>query len=62
LATSLLCLLKRPFLPRLKDNKTYQFVEKRMGNAKNDSSAGLTLALALVPEAVSFAFAVGVDS
>jgi MFS superfamily sulfate permease-like transporter len=46
----------------VKDNKTYQFVEKRMGNAKNDSSAGLTLALALVPEAVSFAFAVGVDS
>jgi MFS superfamily sulfate permease-like transporter len=46
----------------VKDNKTYQFVEKRMGNAKNDSSAGLILALALVPEAVSFAFAVGVDS
>jgi SulP family sulfate permease len=38
-----------------------QFVEKRLGNAKDDILSGLTVALALVPEAVAFAFVAGVD-
>ncbi len=37
------------------------FVEKRLGNAKDDILSGLTVALALVPEAVAFAFVAGVD-
>jgi len=38
-----------------------EFVKKRMANAKNDILSGLTVALALVPEAVAFAFVAGVD-
>ncbi|MFC5044505.1 SulP family inorganic anion transporter [Aquimarina hainanensis] len=38
-----------------------EFVRKRMANAKNDILSGLTVALALVPEAVAFAFVAGVD-
>jgi SulP family sulfate permease len=45
----------------MKDSKTFQFVEKRIGNAKDDILSGLTVALALVPEAVAFAFVAGVD-
>jgi len=37
------------------------FIRKRMANAKNDIFSGLTVALALVPEAVAFAFVAGVD-
>ena len=37
------------------------FIRKRAGNAKNDILSGLTVALALVPEAVAFAFVAGVD-
>ena len=38
-----------------------EFIRKRAKNAKNDILSGLTVALALVPEAVAFAFVAGVD-
>lgn len=38
-----------------------EFVRRRVANAKNDILSGLTVALALVPEAVAFAFVAGVD-
>ena len=37
------------------------FILKRSANIKNDIFSGLTVALALVPEAVAFAFVAGVD-
>ncbi|MGB5419224.1 SulP family inorganic anion transporter [Algibacter sp.] len=37
------------------------FIRKRTANAKNDILSGITVALALVPEAVAFAFVAGVD-
>ena len=38
-----------------------EFIRKRAASAKNDFLSGLTVALALVPEAVAFAFVAGVD-
>ena len=38
-----------------------EFIRKRAVNARNDIFSGLTVALALVPEAVAFAFVAGVD-
>ncbi|TYA66021.1 SulP family inorganic anion transporter [Seonamhaeicola marinus] len=38
-----------------------EFIRKRAKNAKNDILSGATVALALVPEAVAFAFVAGVD-
>ncbi len=38
-----------------------EFISKRSSNIKNDVLSGLTVALALVPEAVAFAFVAGVD-
>ena len=38
-----------------------EFISKRSSNVKNDILSGLTVALALVPEAVAFAFVAGVD-
>lgn len=38
-----------------------EFIIKRSSNVKNDVLSGLTVALALVPEAVAFAFVAGVD-
>ena len=38
-----------------------EFIIQRASNAKNDILSGLTVALALVPEAVAFAFVAGVD-
>ena len=38
-----------------------EFIRKRSANAKNYILSGLTVALALVPEAVAFAFVAGVD-
>ena len=38
-----------------------EFILKRTANAKNDILSGITVALALVPEAVAFAFVAGVD-
>ena len=37
------------------------FIRKRVSNVQNDIFSGLTVALALVPEAVAFAFVAGVD-
>ena len=37
------------------------FVRKRVKNIQNDILSGITVALALVPEAVAFAFVAGVD-
>ncbi|MEM1098182.1 MAG: SulP family inorganic anion transporter, partial [Planctomycetota bacterium] len=37
------------------------YFKQRSANAKNDVLSGLTVALALVPEAVAFAFVAGVD-
>jgi len=50
------------FLPLAKNEATMtEFIRKRTVNAKNDILSGLTVALALVPEAVAFAFVAGVD-
>jgi SulP family sulfate permease len=38
-----------------------EFIRKRTVNAKNDILSGVTVALALVPEAVAFSFVAGVD-
>ncbi|MDA7558260.1 SulP family inorganic anion transporter [Flavobacteriaceae bacterium] len=38
-----------------------EFINKRAANVKNDILSGVTVALALVPEAVAFAFVAGVD-
>lgn len=38
-----------------------EFIRKQTTNVKNDILSGLTVALALVPEAVAFAFVAGVD-
>ena len=38
-----------------------EFFKKQTANAKDDILSGLTVALALVPEAVAFAFVAGVD-
>lgn len=46
---------------RLQKKTMTAFIRKRMANAKNDILSGLTVALALVPEAVAFAFVAGVD-
>jgi SulP family sulfate permease len=47
-------LLKKP-------KKMNAFVRKRVKNVQNDILSGITVALALVPEAVAFAFVAGVD-
>jgi len=39
----------------------FEFIRKHTANAKNDILSGTTVALALVPEAVAFAFVAGVD-
>lgn len=39
----------------------FDLITKRTSNAKDDVLSGLTVALALVPEAVAFAFVAGVD-
>jgi len=39
----------------------FEFIRKHTANAKNDILSGATVALALVPEAVAFAFVAGVD-
>ncbi len=38
-----------------------EFITKRVSNVRNDILSGITVALALVPEAVAFAFVAGVD-
>jgi SulP family sulfate permease len=38
-----------------------EFITKRVSNVRNDVLSGITVALALVPEAVAFAFVAGVD-
>jgi SulP family sulfate permease len=38
-----------------------QFFNNFVGNPKNDILSGITVALALVPEAVAFAFVAGID-
>ncbi len=45
----------------LQKNRMTEFIRKQTVNAKNDILSGLTVALALVPEAVAFAFVAGVD-
>ncbi len=40
---------------------TFEFVSKTQGSIKDDVLSGLTVALALVPEAVAFAFVAGVS-
>ncbi len=39
----------------------YKFIDKKQGSIKDDILSGLTVALALVPEAVAFAFVAGVS-
>jgi SulP family sulfate permease len=41
--------------------KKFNFIEKRIANSKDDILSGITVALALVPEAVAFAFIAGVS-
>jgi SulP family sulfate permease len=45
----------------LKISLMTEFISKRLPNVKNDVLSGITVALALVPEAVAFAFVAGVD-
>jgi SulP family sulfate permease len=40
---------------------TFEFIDKKQGSVKDDLLSGLTVALALVPEAVAFAFVAGVS-
>ncbi|MCE4563199.1 SulP family inorganic anion transporter [Maribellus sp. CM-23] len=39
----------------------FQFIDKKQGSVKDDLLSGLTVSLALVPEAVAFAFVAGVS-
>src|SRR5210317_996689 len=39
----------------------FEFIDKKQGSIKNDILSGITVALALVPEAVAFAFVAGVS-
>jgi SulP family sulfate permease len=39
----------------------YNFIDKKQGSVKDDILSGLTVALALVPEAVAFAFVAGIS-
>ena len=39
----------------------YSFIDKKQGSVKDDILSGLTVALALVPEAVAFAFVAGIS-
>lgn len=48
-------------MPLFKINQMTEFISKRLPNVKNDVLSGITVALALVPEAVAFAFVAGVD-
>ncbi len=41
--------------------KRFKFIEKKNGNIKDDVLSGITVALALVPEAVAFAFIAGIS-
>ena len=41
--------------------KNFKFIDRTNGSAKNDILSGLTVALALVPEAVAFAFVAGIS-
>ena len=49
------------FAAFLKLLKMTEFIKKRVTNVRNDVLSGMTVALALVPEAVAFAFVAGVD-
>ncbi len=40
---------------------SFQFIDKKQGTVKDDILSGLTVALALVPEAVAFAFVAGIS-
>ena len=40
---------------------SFQFIDKNQGSVKDDLLSGITVALALVPEAVAFAFVAGVS-
>ena len=48
-------------MPLFKILQMTEFISKRLPNVKNDVLSGITVALALVPEAVAFAFVAGVD-
>ena len=39
----------------------FELIKKKTGNAKNEITSGVTVALALVPEAVAFSFVAGLD-
>ena len=39
----------------------FDLIRKRNGNWKDDTLSGLTVALALVPEAIAFSFVAGVN-
>ena len=45
----------------IKQIKEFKWINKRKWNVKDDIFSGLTVALALVPEAVAFAFIVGIS-
>ena len=46
-------------MPPFKIIEMTEFISKRLPNVKNDVLSGITVALALVPEAVAFAFVAG---
>ena len=40
---------------------SFEFIDKNQGSIKDDFLSGITVALALVPEAVAFAFVAGIS-
>jgi len=49
------------FTHKVKARCMFELIRKRTENVKNEITSGLTVALALVPEAVAFSFVAGVD-
>jgi SulP family sulfate permease len=47
--------------PNFDDRNMFKLIRKQQKNLKNEVLSGLTVALALVPEAVAFAFVAGID-
>ena len=54
--------LRLHFLKRKTTRVTYTFINRKQGSIKDEVLSGLTVAIALVPEAIAFAIIAGVDA
>lgn len=54
--------LRLHFLKRKTISVTYTFINRKQGTIKDEVLSGLTVAIALVPEAIAFAIIAGVDA